>query len=84
VRLVFVDEVPEDNPRCTQWLARMSARYDVGAPSVFVVHRGSPTCERERYMVLELVPRGARELASGRAISNPDAATSDVRARVLR
>jgi hypothetical protein len=84
VRLAFVDEVPEDNPRCMQWLASMSARYDIGPPSVFVVHAGSPTCERERYVVLELVPKGARQIALGRAKLSPDAATADGRGTARR
>ncbi len=63
MRLVFVDEVPRDNPRCTEWLAAIGSRYEVGAPSVFTVHPGPPSLDRERYVVVELMPKGRGELA---------------------
>ncbi len=63
VRVVFVDEVPRDNRRCTEWLAAVRSRYEVGAPSVFTVHPGTPALDRERYVVLELMPNGSRPLA---------------------
>jgi hypothetical protein len=63
VRLVFLDDIPRDNSRCTQWLAGIRAAYHVAEPSVFVVHPGGPTSERERYVVLELIPRETRQIA---------------------
>jgi hypothetical protein len=64
VRVVFVDEVPRDNPRCTEWLARMSLNYQLGAPFVFVVHPGTPALDRERYVVIEFTPRDAGHFAA--------------------
>ncbi len=65
LRLVFVDEVPRDNPRCREWLAAMASRYEVGAPSMFTVHPGTPALDRERYVVVELMPKGRGQLAVG-------------------
>ncbi|MGO9470632.1 MAG: hypothetical protein ACLQIB_01155 [Isosphaeraceae bacterium] len=69
VRLVFVDEVPRDNPRCAEWLAAAGSRYQVGAPSMFTVHPGTPALDRERYVVVELMPKGRGQLAVGAADS---------------
>jgi hypothetical protein len=70
VRVVFVDEVPRDNPRCTQWLARMSSNYQVGAPSVFVVHPGTAALDRERYVLIEFIPKDAAHVAVRREDSD--------------
>jgi hypothetical protein len=64
VRVVFLDDVPRDNPRCAHWLAAMKLRYQPGPQSVFAVHPGSPTLDRERYVVLEFSPKGPLELAA--------------------
>jgi hypothetical protein len=79
VRVVFVDEVPRDNPRCTKWLTTMSASHEARAPSVFVVHPGTPALDRERYVVLEFIPKDARQLAGRRLASD---AAQDGRASV--
>jgi len=69
VRLVFVDQIPRDNPRLTEWLAAVRASYHVAAPSVYLVHPGTPSLDRERYVVVDLIPKDSRQLGVDRVNS---------------
>jgi hypothetical protein len=62
-RLVFFDDLPDDNPSFNQWLARIRGSYDVKPPREYTVNPGKPgeLWLRDRYVVLDLVPRGMDE-----------------------
>jgi len=61
LRLVFFDEVPEGNPVFDRWMEQLRRSYDIGRPLDFVVCPGRPDdlWLRDRYLVIELRPRGS-------------------------
>ncbi len=61
LRLVFFGRIPDNKPTFRNWLATISADYQVGRRWEFVVNPAKPDQlgERDRYGVLELIPRDA-------------------------
>jgi hypothetical protein len=59
-RLVFFDDLPGNNPLFDQWLARIRRWYQISPPRDYTVNPGKPgeLWLRDRYIVLDLVPRG--------------------------
>jgi hypothetical protein len=62
-RLVFFDELPDDNPSFNRWLARIASAYEITLPRDYTVNPGKPgeLWLRDRYIVLDLVPRGTAD-----------------------
>jgi len=60
VRLVFFDEIPEGHPVFDRWMEQLRRSYEIGRPVDLVVCPGRPDdlWLRDRYLVIELRPRG--------------------------
>lgn len=59
-RLVFYGDVPGSNPFFDKWLARLGKTHQIRPPCDYLVVDGKPgeLWLRDRYIVLDLVPRG--------------------------
>ncbi len=58
-RLVFYDDLPEDEPAFKHWLAWLGRSYSIAPRRDYTVNPGKPgeLWLRDRYVVLDLVPR---------------------------
>jgi hypothetical protein len=70
--LVFFDELPRDNILFEKWLARIGETYHIKAPRDYTVNPGKPgeLWLRDRYVVLDLVPRRVDEKPDIGAVSH--------------
>jgi hypothetical protein len=57
IRLVFFDRIPQDSQLYNQWVADISAAYQIGECWEFVADPDKPVGDRSRYVLLEFKPR---------------------------
>jgi hypothetical protein len=72
VRLVFFDDLPTGNPFFEQWLTRIRRNYAIAATETYTVAPVKPSEPwlRDRYVVLDLIPKAATAATVASAIKD--------------